>query len=115
MSLFCTPTEALKEYGILPQDITDIIITHHHHDHMEGIADFSNAVIHIQKEEYDLGKMYIPKTSRVQTFEDEKVIAQGIKIKKIGGHSIGSSIVICDCNESTYIFCGDEQENWVIK
>jgi hypothetical protein len=31
-----------------------------------------------------------------------------IMFSNIGGHSVGSSIVLCNCNSKTYLFCGDE-------
>ena len=53
MSLFKKPVDVLKEYGLSPNDITDVIITHSHHDHIEAIRYYENATIHIQKDEYD--------------------------------------------------------------
>lgn len=108
MSCFCRPVEVLKAYGISPKEITDVIITHHHHDHIEAIGGYTNAVIHIQKDEYVLGKKYVPGDFRIKTFEHETIVADGIIAKKIGGHSIGSSIVLCQCNGKDYVFCGDE-------
>ena len=61
MSVFKKPVEVLKEYGLKPCEITDVIITHSHHDHIEAIAYYTNATIHIQKDEYDIARKYIPK------------------------------------------------------
>ena len=50
---------SLQTIGILPRDITDIIITHPHIDHIGGILDkkdrfiFPNAKYHIAQKEYD--------------------------------------------------------------
>lgn len=108
MSVFSKPVDILREYGVMPEDITDIVITHHHHDHIEAVNDYPNATIHMQKEEYVLGKRYITQKHEVELFDKEKVLAEGLVIKKIGGHSVGSSIVLCNCNYKTYLFCGDE-------
>ena len=62
----------------------------------------------MQKDEYELGKKYIPKSMVVELFEDEKILTEGLKVKKIGGHSVGSCIVLCYCNDKEYVFCGDE-------
>lgn len=56
MSLFKKPVVVLKEYGLSPTDITDVIITHSHHDHIEAIRYYENATIHIQKDEYTAAK-----------------------------------------------------------
>ena len=103
-SIFHTPEEALKNYGLTPKDITDVIITHHHHDHIGCVSLFENAVIHIQEDEYTLGKNYIPKNFKINLFKNELIIENKIKILKIGGHSIGSCIVLID----NFVICGDE-------
>lgn len=108
MSIFRKPADILKDYGVQPEEISDIIVTHHHHDHIEAIYDYPNAVIHMQKDEYELGKKYIPNRVKVELFDDEKVLAERLKVKKIGGHSVGSCIVLCNCNDQEYVFCGDE-------
>jgi glyoxylase-like metal-dependent hydrolase (beta-lactamase superfamily II) len=48
---FIKPSETLKPLGLKPEDITDIIITHMHWDHADGMDLFPNARIWIQKEE----------------------------------------------------------------
>lgn len=108
MTRFCRPIEVLESYGIKPCDITDIVITHHHRDHIEAVSDFPCATIYIQQEEYALGEKYILPQQKVYTFEDELVLAEGLVVKKIGGHSVGSSIVLYSNNGKNYVFCGDE-------
>src|SRR5580704_865615 len=50
---FLSPDKALQEAGIDPAAVTDIIISHAHWDHMDGIDLFPNATIWIQKAEYE--------------------------------------------------------------
>jgi glyoxylase-like metal-dependent hydrolase (beta-lactamase superfamily II) len=50
---FVTPSEAVARFGIKPEAITDIIISHVHWDHLDGADLFPNARIWIQKEEYE--------------------------------------------------------------
>lgn len=95
--------KALEETGFKVTDITDVIITHSHHDHIEGIKYFKNALIHIQKDE--LSGKYINDDFKVNIFDDEFTVCDGVKIVKVGGHSKGSCIV--EVNE-TNIFVGDE-------
>jgi glyoxylase-like metal-dependent hydrolase (beta-lactamase superfamily II) len=108
MSIYCEPKEVLKQYGITPEEIGDIVITHYHHDHIEAVKDYPNAVIHIQKAEYEKAKKYILDTQRVEVFEEEKTLASDLVIKRIGGHTKGSCIVLCKCKNQRYVFCGDE-------
>ena len=105
---FIGAVQALKEYKCYPQEITDVLITHAHHDHIECIKYFKNAVVHIQKDEYESGKKYIPDDFKVNIFEDEFLICENIKIIKIGGHSKGSCIVEIKDDDKIYVISGDE-------
>jgi glyoxylase-like metal-dependent hydrolase (beta-lactamase superfamily II) len=50
---YVRPTEALSAgLGIKPDDVTDIIVTHSHWDHADGVDLFPEARIWIQREEY---------------------------------------------------------------
>lgn len=51
-SLCKPPAYALEKIGLKPEDITDIIVTHAHWDHIGAINCFPNAQVYIQKEEY---------------------------------------------------------------
>lgn len=107
MKNFIGPVKALAANGISAQSITDVIITHAHHDHIEAARCFENAVFYVQAQEYEAGKDYLEGLQTV-LFEDEYDLCQGIKIIKIGGHSTGSSIVEAEFNNLNYIFAGDE-------
>ena len=48
-----TPAEAVAEAGIKPEAVTDIIISHVHWDHADGIDLFPKARVWIQKAEYE--------------------------------------------------------------
>lgn len=50
---FIKPSDALAGLGLKPEDITDIVITHMHWDHADGIALFPKARIWVQKEELE--------------------------------------------------------------
>lgn len=105
---FKTPMMALEEKGIAIQNITDVILTHAHHDHIECVKYFKNAVVHIQEDEYRLGEEYLSGHPFVCTFSDGAIIDDCVRIIKIGGHSQGSCIVECKKDNKTYVLCGDE-------
>src|SRR5258708_14044640 len=50
---FLAPDAAVKQAGLDPAAVTDLIISHAHWDHMGGIDLFPNATIWIQKAEYE--------------------------------------------------------------
>jgi len=108
MKRFYSPVFVLRQVGISPDEITDVIITHSHHDHIEAIKYFKNAIIHINKTEYENAKKYISDEFKVNTFKDEYNITSQIKIIKWSGHSNGSSIVKITTEDFTHILAGDE-------
>jgi glyoxylase-like metal-dependent hydrolase (beta-lactamase superfamily II) len=52
ISDFMRPDQAIGEAGVRPEDVTDVIISHAHWDHMGGIDLFPSATVWIQKEEF---------------------------------------------------------------
>jgi len=50
---YVRPDEAVKLAGVQPDDITDLIISHVHWDHMGSIDLFPKATLWIQKDEYN--------------------------------------------------------------
>ena len=49
---FLRPDEAVKLAGVKPEDVTDVVISHAHWDHLGGIDLFPKAAVWIQKEEF---------------------------------------------------------------
>ena len=49
---FLKPSDALAQFGVKPEDVTDLIITHMHWDHADGVDLFPKARIWLQKDEY---------------------------------------------------------------
>ena len=105
---FIGPVKALEKMNIKPEDITDVIITHSHHDHVECVSRFKNAVIYIQRDEYESGRRYFSEGMSVRLFDDEIQICPDVKAIKIGGHTKGSCIVEIGENREKYIIAGDE-------
>lgn len=52
MKDYLRPDKAVELAGVKPEDVTDIVISHAHWDHMGGIDLFPKAVVWIQREEY---------------------------------------------------------------
>jgi len=49
---YVRPDEAVQLAGVKPEEITDVVISHAHWDHMGGIGLFPKATVWIQKEEF---------------------------------------------------------------
>jgi glyoxylase-like metal-dependent hydrolase (beta-lactamase superfamily II) len=50
---YVRPDSVLQRINVSPSDITDIIITHPHFDHIGGITLFPNAKVWMQKDDFD--------------------------------------------------------------
>jgi glyoxylase-like metal-dependent hydrolase (beta-lactamase superfamily II) len=50
---FVKPSEAVQRAGVKPEEITDVIITHMHWDHADGMDLFPKARIWLQKDELE--------------------------------------------------------------
>ena len=108
MKRFYSPAFVLRQLGLSANEITDVIITHAHHDHIEALPHFKNAVVHITEEEYSNGKKYISKNMPVNIFKDKLLIDGQIQVIKWGGHSVGSAIIEITDKDKIHILAGDE-------
>lgn len=108
MENFTGPVKALEGMNISPSDITDVVITHSHHDHIECVKYFKNATIHIEENEYELGKSYLPDGFEINIFRERFSLCEGVEVIKIGGHSHGSCIVEISYGNKTAVITGDE-------
>lgn len=50
---YVKPSEAISKVGLKPEEITDLIITHVHWDHADGVDLFPKAHVWIQKDEFN--------------------------------------------------------------
>lgn len=127
-----SPLRMLAELGIAPAEISDIVVTHAHFDHMGSIAEFPNAQIHIQKSEllswYEaiaLPKRFGHLTTiidpenlraalnasiehRVTLIDgDRDNVLPGIHVRLGSGHTVGQQFVILDTAKGRRVISGD--------
>lgn len=109
MRHFVSPAEILGRMGIQPQEITDLLLTHAHHDHFAAVGHFENADIYVNSAEYtEELKFRIPQSARVILCHEETDIAENIVFRHIGGHSVGSSVVELTVGDKIHVLSGDE-------
>src|SRR5207302_7604778 len=81
---FMLPSEATTRAGVKPEDITDVIVSHVHWDHIDGIDLFPKARIWIQREEFE---HHIDSTGKVKDRAidagDAKVLADIAKAGRV--------------------------------
>lgn len=99
------PVQTLARLGLSPRDITDVILTHAHHDHAHCARHYPGAQFWIQEEAFDRAKPYLPESGQIRLFRDQASPAEGVTIVHIGGHAKGSCVV--ELADGT-VLCGDE-------
>lgn len=113
-TLHRTPMEALSLIGITPERIKDIVITHLHNDHIGTFDAYPNARFHLQDSEVEFatgrhmacvlhsrpyevdhvaGVVRLVYKDRVVFHNGDGVIAPGLSVHRVGGHTAGMQVV----------------------
>ncbi|HYW30142.1 MAG TPA: N-acyl homoserine lactonase family protein, partial [Gemmatimonas sp.] len=127
-----TPAAAIASIGLKPEDITDIVISHVHWDHVDGADLFPNARVWLQQAEYDhhidsAGKVLdrtidaldatmlagLRAAGRLQLVQgDAQEVLSGIRVYTGGKHTFASqyvgvqvdSIVVVLASDNAYLY-----------
>jgi glyoxylase-like metal-dependent hydrolase (beta-lactamase superfamily II) len=121
-----TPAEALERAGIRAADVSDIVISHIHWDHADGVDLFPNARIWLQREEYsyyvgpqgealqpgidrDVAAMLhgLQQQGRLRFAEPDSEILPGIRVHTGGKHTYASQYVSVRTPAGTVVFASD--------
>ncbi len=108
------PVQALADLGISPDDVTKLIVTHAHYDHVGNLASFPTAEIIMARREFDfwtgpLGSRALfahsaeqaeieylrvaDKAGRITFVAGSEQVADGIEVIEVGGHTPGQLVV----------------------
>jgi glyoxylase-like metal-dependent hydrolase (beta-lactamase superfamily II) len=126
---YTRPDKALERLGIRPAEVTDVVITHMHWDHADGVDLFPKAQVWIQKEEYnhsagadrktaanDDGTLpghyeamiKLNKQGRVHLVDgDAKEIAPGVTVYTGGKHTFESQYVGVNTKSGVMVIASD--------
>ena len=124
---FMSPAEAVARAGVHAEDVTDIIVSHVHWDHADGLDLFPNARIWIQKDEYQhhvgadggqLDRAVDPDDARMlaalaargrvnQVNGDSTEIIPGITVFTGGKHTFASQYATVRMKSGTAVIASD--------
>ena len=123
--------ESLSAYGVQPVDVTDVLLTHLHADHVgwtttDEKPTFPNAdyrchaldwqhFVTDQNDEFMRAVMGAPKACerllpiehRFTTFDGDVTIAPGVDVRHAPGHTPGSTVVVLSGAGETALLMGD--------
>lgn len=128
-----SPVEMLRDVGIDPNAVSDVVITHMHYDHCGNLMAFPNARFHIQDDEmaYCTGRCMGHEALR-KPFEVKDVInairclyegrlvfhkgsgklADGISLHQVGGHTKGMQVVTVPTARGEIVLASDAAHYW---
>ncbi|PYS37291.1 MAG: hydrolase glyoxylase [Acidobacteria bacterium] len=126
---FIKPSDTLAKLGLKPEDITDLIISHMHWDHADGMDLFPKARVWIQKDEYTYytgaawqagGKhggiepvdvltiVKLNTQSQVNLVDgDDREIIDGVRVYTGGRHTFASQYVSVRTASGTVVIASD--------
>ena len=112
-----TIEESLARFGLSPQDIKTIIITHLDTDHILNAKKFPNAKLMVQEDEIEFVRnphpawihRYYPELYEglnFVTIRGDTEIAPGVEAISTPGHTVGSQSVAITTKQGKVVICG---------
>lgn len=118
--------ESLERLGLTTADITDVMLTHMHWDHVANFTMFQNAVTWVGERELawaaeqPAGTKFIPdlhvqelvrRTERVERIRPGQEVLPGIHVIPAPGHTPHHLAFLTDRAEQPLVFAGDSVKN----
>ena len=111
----------LAAHGVQPEDITDVVFTHLHFDHVgwatqQGSIIFHNATYRCDARDWQhfvigpdggAARKLTPVTDRLETWSEDGTILPGLDAMVAPGHTPGSTIVVVSSGTERALLLGD--------
>jgi glyoxylase-like metal-dependent hydrolase (beta-lactamase superfamily II) len=122
------PLEAFREFGVEPESVTTLVVTHLHYDHIGNLAAFPAATLIVPRRELEFwsGPMaerfqfgshveageiaYVERAAaegRVRLTEGSEEILDGVTAIAVGGHSPGQQITVVKSEGGDVLLASD--------
>lgn len=113
-TLLVDPPEAFAALGVRPEDAPTVVVTHAHYDHIGNLGHFDRSPVVVAQAELDFwsgrhaGRTQFHhlaeddelralaeavRQGRAITFEERYLVADGIEVARVGGHTPGQAMV----------------------
>ena len=111
--------DSLARLGVRPEDVTDVIFTHLHFDHIgwatqDGVMTFPNAAYRCDTRDWQhfrdserVQPILGPIEDRLQTWEASGSLAPGLDAMSAPGHTPGSTILVLSSGAERGMLLGD--------
>jgi glyoxylase-like metal-dependent hydrolase (beta-lactamase superfamily II) len=107
---------ALDELGLSPASVDDVLLTHHHWDHSDGVLDLPRAVLHVHEAEWArlvTGKRAaafrkLEAEGRLRTFSGASEPLPGIAARVLGGHTVAHTVYALRCRDGRRVVVGGD-------
>lgn len=116
---YVQPVHRLQQLDISPSDISDIILTHAHWDHLGNLAPYKEANIWMQADEYEYARSkemhwrglenltLANEEGRLHLIDGDRELRPGIRVTLDGSHTPGHQYVTVDALDGNIIIGGD--------
>jgi glyoxylase-like metal-dependent hydrolase (beta-lactamase superfamily II) len=135
-TMLCAPGQALRRLGVAPEDISLLIITHAHYDHIGNLEEFPAAELIMSAREYEFwtgplagrplfatsaeasdidalrrareaGRLRLLPTPAVDAAPAAQDVADGVRVLEVGGHTPGELVVLVSDGEGQVVVASD--------
>jgi glyoxylase-like metal-dependent hydrolase (beta-lactamase superfamily II) len=115
--------DSLRGHGVLPEDVTDVLFTHLHFDHVgwatrKGRVVFPNATYRVHADDWahfvdapdaapGAVRKLSPLATQLETFDTGVTLAPGLTARPAAGHTPGSTVFVVSSGEERALLLGD--------